>query len=287
MDETVRERKTLAIELRDAVDADQLEIHYQVQTSIATGGIRGYEALVRWKHPSRGYVPPGEFIPIAEENGLILKVGEWVLREACTKAASWEPPYKVAVNISPIQFSHVDLPKLILEILAETGLSPNQLELELTESTIFLDKERSLHMLRSIKELNVGIALDDFGTGYSSLDTLRAFPFDKIKLDRSFMSDVESNDQAKAVVRAVLALGKSLDIPVLAEGIETEGQLSLLTGEGCDEVQGYLFGRPLPLGEIVHTGQITLRVGGKEWPAQHEPKRNSEQPEDNTVAANA
>lgn len=190
-----------------------LHYNYQVQTSVPTGEIIGYEALLRWCHPQRGFIPPEEFIPLAEENGLILQIGEWVLRTACMEAAAWEPPYKVAVNLSPVQFAHTDLPKLVLEVLIQTGLPPDRLELELTESTVFADKERSLHMLRQIKALGVSIALDDFGTGYSSLDTLRDFPFDKIKLDRSFMTEIESSPQAKAIIRAVLALGKSLRIP--------------------------------------------------------------------------
>ncbi|NEK37392.1 putative bifunctional diguanylate cyclase/phosphodiesterase [Rhizobium leguminosarum] len=258
MDETVRARRNLASELREAIENNQLDVHYQVQTSISTGEIRGYEALLRWEHPQHGFIPPSEFIPLAEENGLILQMGEWVLRTACAKAATWEPQYKVAVNLSPVQFVHTDLSKLVLEVLIETGLSPDRLELELTESTIFTDKERALHMLRQIKALGVSIALDDFGTGYSSLDTLRAFPFDKIKLDRSFMSEIESSPQAKAIIRAVLALGKSLEIPVLAEGIETQDQLTLLTTEGCDEAQGFFLGRPAPLHRIVTSGQITL-----------------------------
>nr|WP_284393389.1 bifunctional diguanylate cyclase/phosphodiesterase [Devosia yakushimensis] len=261
MDEIVRARRNLASELREALEANQLDIHYQVQTSISTGEIRGYEALLRWEHPQRGFIAPAEFIPLAEENGLILQMGEWILRTACARAASWEPPYKVAVNLSPVQFVHTDLPKLVADVLAETGLAPERLELELTESTIFADRERSLYMLGQIKALGVNIALDDFGTGYSSLDTLRAFPFDKIKLDRSFMSEVESSPQAKAIIRAVLALGKSLDIPVLAEGIETHGQLALLTSEGCDEAQGYLLGRPAPLQQIITSGQLTLAGG--------------------------
>jgi diguanylate cyclase (GGDEF)-like protein len=260
MDETVRARRALAAELRDAVENDRLEVHYQVQTSIPSGEIRGYEALLRWNHPSRGYIPPTEFIPIAEESGLILRIGEWVLRTACTTAASWAPGYKVAVNLSALQFAHADLPKLVLEVLMQTGLSPDRLELELTESTVFADKVRSLHILRRIKSLGVTVALDDFGTGYSSLETLRSFPFDKIKLDRSFMNEVESSPQAKAIIRAVLALGKSLEIPVLAEGIETEGQLAVLSAEGCDEAQGFLLGRPSPLAEIVSIGQITLNA---------------------------
>lgn len=259
MDELVRERRALANDLRDALDKDELDIHFQVQKAVSTGDIRGYEALVRWQHPERGDVSPSEFIPVAEENGLILRLGEWVLRHACAKAASWDPPYKVAVNVSPMQFAHTDLPKMILGILIETGLPANRLELELTETTIFADKERSLHILRQIKSMGVSIALDDFGTGYSSLETLRSFPFDKIKLDRSFVEQVERSEQTAAMVRAVLALGRSLKIPVLAEGIENSQQLSVLTAEGCDEVQGFLLGRPVPLARIVDAGQIVLK----------------------------
>src|SRR5690606_13767415 len=258
MDDTVRARRSLAADLKAAVEKGQLEVYYQVQTAVATGEIRGYEALLRWKHPTRGYISPAEFIPLAEESGLILPLGEWVLRTACSRAASWTPGYKVSINISPVQFVHADLPRLIKEVLDEAGLPPERLELELTESTIFADKERSLCMLRQIKDLGVSIALDDFGTGYSSLETLRAFPFDKIKLDRSFMGEAETSPPAKAIIRAVLALGKSLDIPVLAEGIETQGQLSLLNAEGCDEAQGYLLGRPVPLSEIMESGQLHM-----------------------------
>lgn len=259
MDEMVRMRRALANDLRAALDGDQLDVHYQVQKSAATGEIRGYEALVRWQHPERGDISPADFIPVAEENGLILRLGEWVLRHACAKAVSWDPPYKVAVNVSPMQFAYTNLPKIVLEVLIETGLPANRLELELTESTIFADKERSLHMLRKIKALGVTIALDDFGTGYSSLETLRSFPFDKIKLDRSFIERVECNEQTAAMVRAVLALGRSLKIPVLAEGIENLQQLSVLAAEGCDEVQGFLLGRPVPLAQIVDAGQIALK----------------------------
>jgi diguanylate cyclase len=260
MDEIARARRSLAADLRDALAHDELSVHYQVQTSVANGEVCGYEALLRWEHPRRGFVPPSEFIPIAEENGLILSIGAWVLREACSRAVSWTPPHKVAVNLSPVQFAHADLPKLVEDVLRETGLAPARLELELTESTIFADRERSLNVLQQIKALGVSVALDDFGTGYSSLDTLRSFPFDKIKLDQSFVRESESNRQATAIIRAVLALGKSLGIPVLAEGIETENQLALLAGEGCDEVQGFLLGRPAPLSQLVASGQLTLEV---------------------------
>ncbi|WP_321785479.1 putative bifunctional diguanylate cyclase/phosphodiesterase [Paraburkholderia sp. J94] len=257
MDETARARRTLAADLRDAIARGQLSVHYQVQTSV-NGGICGYEALLRWEHPRHGFVSPGVFIPLAEENGLILSIGAWVLREACTRAVTWLPPYKVAVNLSPVQFAHADLPALVREVLADTGLPPERLELELTESTIFADRARSLEVLQHIKALGVSLALDDFGTGYSSLDTLRSFPFDKIKLDQSFISEAESSRQATAIIRAVLALGKSLGIPVLAEGIETQDQFDLLAGEGCDEMQGFLLGRPAPLAQLVESGQIQL-----------------------------
>lgn len=262
MDDVVRARRTLANDLRAAIENNELDVYYQVQTSISTNEIRGFEALLRWKHPEHGFIPPSDFIPLAEENGLILQLGEWVLREACADAASWTPPYKVAVNLSPAQFVHADLTKLIIEVLMATGLPANRLELELTESTIFQDKERSFSVLRQIKALGVNIALDDFGTGYSSLEMLRSFPFDKIKLDRSFINEAEESLQAKSIIRAVLALGKSLKIPILAEGIETKGQLSLLGDEGCDEAQGYLLGRPIPIEQMLETGKISLIEAG-------------------------
>ena len=256
MDETARARRALATDLRLAVERGELSLHYQVQTSVATGTVCGYEALLRWTHPQRGMIPPAVFIPVAEENGSILAIGEWVLRTACQQAASWDNDHKIAVNLSPVEFAHADLAKLIHQILVETGLSPRRLELELTESTIVADKVRTLHVLRQIKALGVTIAIDDFGTGYSSLDTLRSFPFDKIKLDRSFMADVERSPQAKAIIRAVLTLGRSLEIPVLAEGVETHVQLSILQVEGCNEAQGFFLGRPKPIELIQQPGPM-------------------------------
>ncbi|MBZ7920618.1 EAL domain-containing protein [Ensifer adhaerens] len=247
MDEAARQRRALANDLWDAVDKKQLALHYQVQKSVMTGVVIGYEVLLRWHHPERGMVPPNEFIPLAEECGAILPIGEWVLREACREAAGWENNHKIAVNLSPVQLANGDIVSLVQDVLAETGLDPNRLELEITESTIIDDKERALLTLRQIKELGVTIAIDDFGTGYSSLETLRSFPFDKIKLDKSFMWEVEGSPQAKAIVRAILALGQSLSVPVLAEGVETQKQLDILQAEGCDEAQGYLLGRPAPL----------------------------------------
>ncbi len=272
MDERIRARRALAADLRQALERNELSLHYQVQTAVSTGEIRGYEALLRWEHPQLGAIAPTEFIPIAEENGLILPIGEWVLRTACAEASRWEQPYKVAVNMSAVQFIHADLPRIVMEVLVETGLSPERLELELTESTIFADRERALHMLRHIKGFGVSIALDDFGTGYSSLDTLRAFPFDKIKIDRSFFSSSVENPQTTAIIQAVLALGKTFGIPVLAEGIETYDQLSMLNVSGCEEAQGFLLGRPAALVEIVGSGQLTLiREHEKGVPRKAEP----------------
>ncbi|OCP04818.1 MULTISPECIES: EAL domain-containing protein [unclassified Ensifer] len=247
MDEAARQRRSLANDLWDAVEKKQLALHYQVQKSVMTGVVIGYEVLLRWNHPERGMVPPSEFIPLAEECGAILPIGEWVLREACREAAGWESNHKIAVNLSPVQLANGDIVSLVQDVLAQTGLDPKRLELEITESTIIDDKERALLTLRQIKELGVTIAIDDFGTGYSSLETLRSFPFDKIKLDKSFMWEVEGSPQAKAIVRAILALGQSLSVPVLAEGVETQKQLDILQAEGCDEAQGYLLGRPAPI----------------------------------------
>jgi diguanylate cyclase (GGDEF)-like protein len=247
MDDQVRQRRALGLDLRDAIAHNQLELHYQVQKKIATNEIIGFEALLRWHHPTRGNVPPMEFIPIAEETGLIIPIGNWVLRAACEAAVKWPASYRVAVNLSPVQFAQGDLAEIVHAILIETGLAPSRLELEITESTLIGDMERTLHILRRLKMLGVTIAMDDFGTGYSSLSTLRAFPFDKIKIDRSFVDKVDMNSQAASIVRAILALGHSLSIPVLAEGIETPAHLEFLRAEGCDEVQGYLLGRPRPI----------------------------------------
>ncbi|RTL64073.1 MAG: bifunctional diguanylate cyclase/phosphodiesterase [Hyphomicrobiales bacterium] len=250
MDELVRARRDLAADLRRAIELDQLELHFQPQSSVSDRKIVGHEVLLRWKHPGRGYVPPAEFIPLAEETGIIIPIGEWVLREACKEAASWKCDDKIAVNLSAVQLTQVDLPKTILAILMETGLPPRRLELEITESSIIQDKVRSLQSLRQIRALGVSIAIDDFGTGYSSLETLRSFPFDRIKLDRSFMNEVEHSVQARAIIRAVLALGRSLDISVLAEGVESELQLQILEDEGCHEAQGYHLGRPTPVAQV-------------------------------------
>jgi EAL domain-containing protein (putative c-di-GMP-specific phosphodiesterase class I) len=232
------------MELRDALARGQLKLYYQLQANAATKEIVAYEALLRWKHPLRGYIAPAEFIPLAEETGLIMPIGEWVLRTACREAASWKTSQRISVNLSAVQLGNPELPKLVHEVLLETGLPASRLELEITETALIQDPIRTTHILRQLKGLGVSIAMDDFGVGYSSLSTLRAFPFDKIKLDKTFMHELEMSPQARAIIRAVLTIGDSLGIPVLAEGVETESQLAFLREEGCDEVQGFLLGRP-------------------------------------------
>ncbi|NLS26924.1 hypothetical protein S2M10_19130 [Sphingomonas sp. S2M10] len=244
MDEQARHRRVIANDLRHAAVRNELRLLYQPQRSLVTDQLVGYEALLRWAHPRLGNIPPMDFIPIAEETGEIIRLGEWVLRTACAEAAGWESGQNVAVNLSPVQLLKPDLPEMITGILVETGLAPTRLELEITETALIADKTRALHSLRRIKALGVRVAMDDFGTGYSSLDTLHSFPFDKIKIDKSFLADSEYSEQSRAIIRAILALGRSLSIPVLAEGLETDAQRQLLVREGCEEAQGYLFGKP-------------------------------------------
>lgn len=240
----VRERRIIEHDLRHAVVRDELRLVYQPQHDIQNNTITGFEALLRWKHPIHGDVSPATFIPIAEEAGAIIGIGEWVLRTACREAASWTQPLTVAVNVSTLQIYDPSFANLVHGILLETGLSPNRLELEITETALVRDLNRALLTLRRIKALGVHIAMDDFGTGYSSLSNLRAFPFDKIKIDRSFIKSVDSNEQAATIVRTVLGLGRGLGLPVLAEGVETTGEMKFLRDQNCDEIQGYLIGRP-------------------------------------------
>jgi diguanylate cyclase (GGDEF)-like protein/PAS domain S-box-containing protein len=254
MGAAVRDRRLLEHDLRNAISRGQLHLVYQPQKDITDGRIVGFEALLRWNHPTRGNVPPVEFIPVAEESGIIPQIGEWVLRTACSEAATWTRPLIVAVNVSAVQIHNANFAHLVHEILFETGLAPGRLELEITETALVRDLNRALATLRRIKILGVRIAMDDFGTGYSSLSNLRAFPFDKIKIDGSFIKSVNVNDQAAAIVRSVLGLGRALRLPVLAEGVETAAELAFLESELCDQVQGYLLGRP---GEIAGFRQLT------------------------------
>ena len=246
----VRERRLLEHDLRLAMARDELRLSYQPQQDAKTGAVVGFEALLRWRHPVRGEISPAVFIPIAEETGAILQIGDWVLRTACREAASWPQPLKIAVNVSAVQLYNASFFQELHQVLIETGLSPRRLEIEITETALVRDFNRALAMLRQIKALGVAIAMDDFGTGYSSLSNLRAFPFDRIKIDRSFIKSVNSNEQAATIVRAVLGLGRGLGLPVLAEGVETGEELQFLQDELCDEVQGYLLGRPAAIGSF-------------------------------------
>jgi len=260
----VRERRMLEHDLRHAIARDELRLVYQPQQEIQSGKIIGFEALLRWKHPTRGEISPAVFIPIAEETGAILQIGDWVLKTACREAATWTQPLKIAVNVSAVQLHNAKFVQELHQILLEFGLPPRRLEIEITETALVRDFNRTLGMLRQIKALGICIAMDDFGTGYSSLSTLRAFPFDRIKIDGSFIKSVNSNGQAATIVRAVLGLGRGLGLPVLAEGVETDAELQFLHDELCDEVQGYLLGRPAAIGSfrnLTHA-DVALDAGG-------------------------
>jgi diguanylate cyclase (GGDEF)-like protein len=246
MDRRLRERYALQHDLRSAVAHNELTLHFQPQARI-DGEVFGFEALVRWHHPKRGLVGPSTFIPLAEQNGLIAEIGEWVLRQACREAADWAAPLQVSINLSPVQFRLGDLVGLVQSVVKDTGLAAERLELEITEGVLINDPSRALAILRRLKLLGVKIVMDDFGTGYASLSSLQSFPFDKIKIDRTFVSGVESSPQSAEIVRAVLGLGRALNIPVIAEGVETEGERIFLRLGGCKEMQGFLIGRPGPI----------------------------------------
>ncbi len=249
MDAAARERHLLALDLRAAIGTAQFALHYQPQFEIVSNRVCGFEALLRWTHPTRGPISPEQFIPLAEETGLILPLGEWVLREACREAATWALPLGIAVNLSIVQIQQANLCEVVLDVLRQTGLQPHRLELEVTESLFLKSSARSQDVLRSLKALGVRISMDDFGTGYSSLATLLAFPFDKIKIDRSFVCQIGASDKGAAIVRAILGLGESLNMPVTAEGIETEEQFEFLRRYRCAEIQGFLCGKPRPIDE--------------------------------------
>jgi diguanylate cyclase (GGDEF)-like protein/PAS domain S-box-containing protein len=260
MDVRLQERRLLERDLRQALAEEQLRVHYQPLADCGGGKIVGFEALLRWTHPTRGPISPVQFIPLAEECGLIMPLGAWVMRRACTDAATWPDDKLVAVNLSPAQFRHADLAKEILAVLKETKLPAERLELEVTESLLIDDPDRVLATLMVLKDAGVRISLDDFGTGYSSLSYLQRFPFDKIKIDRSFVSQMEKNADSMSIIRAVIALGKSLRIKVTAEGVESAAQLNLLQQENCDLVQGYLLGKPMAkedLGSLLSTASAT------------------------------
>jgi diguanylate cyclase (GGDEF)-like protein/PAS domain S-box-containing protein len=259
MDRRLREKRALQHDLRSALAHNEMELYYQPQALIS-GEITGFEALARWHHQTIGLVVPDKFIPLAEESGLIISLGEWILREACREAASWPKPLRIAINLSPVQFQHGDLAALVHSVLLNTGLKPSRLELEITEGVLISDFLRAISILRRLKSLGVRIAMDDFGTGYSSLSYLQAFPFDKIKIDRTFISNLEHSPQSEAIIRAVIGLGRGLDLPITAEGVETQAQLDFLVRESCQEIQGYFIGRPEP---IANYAELVGRTAAK------------------------
>ncbi|MGK7861743.1 putative bifunctional diguanylate cyclase/phosphodiesterase [Falsiroseomonas sp. E2-1-a4] len=246
MDEALRARRELEADLQQAIEAEALVLHYQPQRRLRDQRLVGFEALLRWPHPARGMIPPIEFIPLAEQNGMIVPLGAWVIRAACAEAARWPGDYRVAVNLSPAQFRYGDLVQTVADALARTGLPPHRLELEITESLLQEDPEDVVALLRDLRGLGVSIAMDDFGTGWSSLAHLWRFPFGKLKIDRAFMKDLACDPKLSAIVATIVGLGRILDMTVVAEGVETEEQARILTAEGCEQAQGWLFGRPVP-----------------------------------------
>jgi diguanylate cyclase (GGDEF)-like protein len=249
----LQERMALEDDLRHALDRGELELHYQPKVRAADARVLGFEALLRWRHPERGLVPPVEFIPVAEATGLIVPIGTWVLQAACAQLAAWRraglPAVHVAVNLSARQFRHGDLAATVRAALAESGADPASLELEVTESLLMDDTRHTVAVLHALRAAGVAISLDDFGTGYSSLGYLKRFPLDAIKLDKSFVRDAVGDAQSSAITTAIIALGHSLGLTVVAEGVETEAQRAWLCEQGCDVLQGYLFGRPVPADE--------------------------------------
>ena len=250
MDALVKERGCLEYDLRKALTAGQFELYYQPLINLADNNISGFEALIRWRHPDKGLVQPGVFIPLAEEIGLIVPIGEWVVREACAMAARWPGKLKVAVNISPAHFCDTALVQTVVDALAASGLAPNRLELEITETNLLQNSVATLSALHQLRDIGVRIAMDDFGTGYSSLSYLQSFPFDKIKIDRSFVEKITEDANSLNIVRAVAALANGLGMASTAEGVETVEQLARIRAEGYTEIQGFLVSKPLPAHEV-------------------------------------
>ena len=252
MDLKIQSRRELEADLRGAMASGQFHLAYQPQVDTDSGTVNAFEALLRWQHPVRGSVSPAEFIPLAEETGLIVAIGSWVLDQACRDAASWPAAIGVAINVSAVQFADGSLVREVMRALDDSGLDADRLELEITESVLMRNADQALTMLRELRQRGVRVAMDDFGTGYSSLSYLRSFPFDRIKIDRSFIHDIATNTEAQAIVRAVSGLGRSLGMATTVEGVETLGQLAAVRREGCRDVQGYLFSRPHPVGDVPH-----------------------------------
>jgi len=250
MDAKVQARRAMELDLRNALENEEFELFYQPLVNLADRDIVAFEALLRWRHPERGLVAPLEFIPLAEEIGLIVPIGAWVLKQACARAVAWPSHIKVSVNLSPVQFRNPGLVKVVVGALAASGLAADRLELEITETALMEDSETTLATLYRLREIGVRIAMDDFGTGYSSLGYLQSFPFDRIKIDRSFIKDIAEGLGSLNIVRAVAALGKGLGMETTAEGVETSEQLDSVKSEGCTEMQGFLFSDARPASEL-------------------------------------
>ena len=263
LDEQARLRRQMELDLRKAIHEGEFELYFQPLYSLTEERMTGFEALIRWNHPIKGMVPPVEFIPLAEETGLILPIGEWVIREACHQASRWDEHLSVAVNISPKQFGSPDLVAKILHAIAASGIDPARLELEITESIFIAQVEKTMAILHQLRDLGVRIALDDFGTGYSSLSYLRSFPFDKVKIDRSFVTDLAAGENGHAIIRAITTLAEALGMETLAEGVEDEEQLEILRREGCRSIQGFLLSKPMSAENV------------KEWTGQNDVKAMS------------
>lgn len=262
MDRAARERQQIEHDLRHAITRNQLDLAFQPLVATSCGSLVGYEALVRWRHPEHGELAPDQFVPVAEEVGAIVPIGEWVLREACRQAVHWPQHLTIAVNVSPVQFRVPDLVATVCSALTESGLPPDRLELEITESVLLGHRETTLASLYKIKELGVRIVMDDFGTGYSSLSNLQSFPFDKLKIDRSFVASMADDHAARSIVRAIMALSRSLNLTAVAEGVETEAQRRMVLEEGCLQAQGYLFGEPARLLDLDALWQQTTEPSG-------------------------
>jgi diguanylate cyclase (GGDEF)-like protein len=263
MEAEARDRRELEEDMRKAIGRNEFELHYQTIIDVEKRECRGAEALVRWRHPERGLIPPDQFISLAEDSGLIIPLGAWILRTACTDAAEWPDHLTVSVNLSPMQFKQADLLDVLKSVLDETGLKSKRLELEITESIFVENNEENLALLHEIKKLGVSIVLDDFGIGYSSMRYLQMFPFDKIKIDKSFIQSITSHAESSAIVSAVAGLGRSLDIETTAEGVETAEQFTFLRTAGCQLAQGYLFSRPVPVSQLSFERPEAVRSGAK------------------------
>ena len=266
MEAQIKARHTLEADLRKAIEREEFELHYQPLYDLGQQKICGFEALLRWNHPTRGRVPPMEFIPLAEEVGLVVDIGRWVIRRACRDAMDWPEDVKVAVNVSAIQFTNSDLPSDVAASLAEAGLPANRLEIEITESVLMENLDEALPVLHALKQSGIRIGMDDFGTGYSSLSYLRRFPFDKIKIDKSFVNGIVEDKEAFAIMRAIILLGDALGMRVTVEGVETAEQLAMLQREACDEIQGYHISPPRPAGDVPYL---------LAWPQAHPSARAS------------